>query len=149
MDDLIGTCNCPHLGFDPQGGLPCCHAGDMEREACGRALPNPAAQGGGGNVTGVAEWFCAVLGTEALPAAALKLSAQRQAQARRQRAEPHQGYQPPKALTGKLEAKPSREYLPDAEPVIPTHIIRAEKQTQPNQPCPCGSGRKYKKCCGR
>ncbi|MCK5179714.1 MAG: SEC-C domain-containing protein [Candidatus Omnitrophica bacterium] len=22
-------------------------------------------------------------------------------------------------------------------------------QTQRNDPCPCGSGKKYKKCCGR
>ena len=27
--------------------------------------------------------------------------------------------------------------------------VRAAKQTKPNEPCPCGSGKKYKKCCGR
>ena len=26
---------------------------------------------------------------------------------------------------------------------------RATKKVQPNDPCPCGSGRKYKQCCGR
>lgn len=26
---------------------------------------------------------------------------------------------------------------------------RAEKKIYPNDPCPCGSGKKYKKCCGR
>ncbi|MCH5267614.1 MAG: preprotein translocase subunit SecA [Lachnospiraceae bacterium] len=26
---------------------------------------------------------------------------------------------------------------------------RANKKIQPNDPCPCGSGRKYKQCCGR
>jgi len=31
---------------------------------------------------------------------------------------------------------------PKAEPV------RAEKKTLPNEPCPCGSGKKYKKCHG-
>jgi len=28
-------------------------------------------------------------------------------------------------------------------------VKRAEKKVQPNDPCPCGSGRKYKQCCGR
>ena len=26
---------------------------------------------------------------------------------------------------------------------------REGKKIQPNDPCPCGSGRKYKQCCGR
>ncbi|NSG21533.1 SEC-C metal-binding domain-containing protein, partial [Blautia obeum] len=25
----------------------------------------------------------------------------------------------------------------------------ATKKIYPNDPCPCGSGKKYKKCCGR
>lgn len=28
-------------------------------------------------------------------------------------------------------------------------VKRAGKKIQPNDPCPCGSGRKYKQCCGR
>jgi preprotein translocase subunit SecA len=28
-------------------------------------------------------------------------------------------------------------------------VKRAEKKIYPNDPCPCGSGRKYKNCCGR
>lgn len=28
-------------------------------------------------------------------------------------------------------------------------VQRAEKKVYPNDPCPCGSGRKYKQCCGR
>lgn len=28
-------------------------------------------------------------------------------------------------------------------------VKRTEKKVQPNDPCPCGSGRKYKQCCGR
>jgi preprotein translocase subunit SecA len=28
-------------------------------------------------------------------------------------------------------------------------IVRAERKVKPNEPCPCGSGKKYKKCCGR
>ena len=27
--------------------------------------------------------------------------------------------------------------------------IRKESKVYPNDPCPCGSGKKYKKCCGR
>ena len=29
-----------------------------------------------------------------------------------------------------------------------TDPIRADKVTDRNAPCPCGSGKKYKKCCG-
>ena len=27
--------------------------------------------------------------------------------------------------------------------------VRVEKKIYPNDPCPCGSGKKYKNCCGR
>ena len=27
-------------------------------------------------------------------------------------------------------------------------IVRAEKKIRPNEKCPCGSGKKYKNCCG-
>ena len=30
-----------------------------------------------------------------------------------------------------------------------TQPIRAEKTVGRNDPCPCGSGKKYKNCCGR
>ena len=29
------------------------------------------------------------------------------------------------------------------------NVIRVEKRIYPNDPCTCGSGKKYKKCCGR
>lgn len=29
------------------------------------------------------------------------------------------------------------------------NVIHGEKKIYPNDPCPCGSGKKYKKCCGR
>lgn len=29
------------------------------------------------------------------------------------------------------------------------NAVRVEKKVYPNDPCPCGSGKKYKKCCGR
>ena len=35
------------------------------------------------------------------------------------------------------------------EPVSPyAHIFEGGQKTRPNDPCPCGSGKKYKKCCG-
>ena len=34
-------------------------------------------------------------------------------------------------------------YMPVQQP-----IVKATK-VYPNDPCPCGSGKKYKKCCGR
>lgn len=32
---------------------------------------------------------------------------------------------------------------------IPKKMIAGAKKIYPNDPCPCGSGKKYKKCCGR
>ncbi|HSO71550.1 MAG TPA: PBPRA1643 family SWIM/SEC-C metal-binding motif protein [Thermodesulfobacteriota bacterium] len=31
----------------------------------------------------------------------------------------------------------------------PQEPVTAEKKVGRNEPCPCGSGKKYKKCCGR
>ena len=28
-------------------------------------------------------------------------------------------------------------------------VVRDEPKTGRNDPCPCGSGKKYKKCCGK
>ena len=30
-----------------------------------------------------------------------------------------------------------------------TPMRRSDKKVYPNDPCPCGSGKKYKQCCGR
>ena len=48
------------------------------------------------------------------------------------------------------EYKPSGEAKPDAAaaPAKPKPII-GKKKIGRNDPCPCGSGKKYKKCCGR
>ncbi len=35
--------------------------------------------------------------------------------------------------------------IPDA----PVEQAKAERVTGRNDPCPCGSGKKYKKCCGK
>ncbi len=39
---------------------------------------------------------------------------------------------------------------PDEEPLPPpVDPIQAQKTVGRNDPCPCGSGKKYKKCCGK
>ena len=35
------------------------------------------------------------------------------------------------------------------ETAVRTPKKREEKKIYPNDPCPCGSGKKYKQCCGR
>ena len=61
-----------------------------------------------------------------------------------------------KALTHiKIEQKVEREQVAkvtgtnkdESPPAQPKR--RTTKKVQPNDPCPCGSGRKYKQCCGR
>ena len=61
-----------------------------------------------------------------------------------------------KALTHiKIEQKVEREQVTkvtgtnkdESQPAQPKR--RTTKKVQPNDPCPCGSGRKYKQCCGR
>ena len=55
----------------------------------------------------------------------------------------------------KIEQKVEREQVAkatgtnkdDSGPRKP--VARAEKKIYPNDPCPCGSGKKYKQCCGR
>jgi uncharacterized protein len=39
-------------------------------------------------------------------------------------------------------------YLEDDEPAVPAPIRRATPKIGRNDPCPCGSGRKHKHCCG-
>jgi len=38
-------------------------------------------------------------------------------------------------------------YFSDGEPVTPKQFIRQQPKVGRNDPCPCGSGKKYKKCC--
>jgi hypothetical protein len=38
---------------------------------------------------------------------------------------------------------------PDDFPDLPPEPVRVAQKPGRNDPCPCGSGRKYKKCCGR
>jgi preprotein translocase subunit SecA len=40
-------------------------------------------------------------------------------------------------------------YSGSGEPQKKKPVKRADKKIGRNAPCPCGSGKKYKKCCGR
>lgn len=40
-------------------------------------------------------------------------------------------------------------YFVDGVEVKPRPFKRLEKKVGPNDPCPCGSGKKHKKCCGK
>jgi SEC-C motif-containing protein len=40
-----------------------------------------------------------------------------------------------------------RWYFLDGQPPKPKQVIRSGPKVGRNDPCPCGSGRKYKKCC--
>ena len=46
-----------------------------------------------------------------------------------------------------LEAKISR--LEELNKQLAPTKVNETKKIYPNDPCPCGSGKKYKKCCGR
>lgn len=39
-------------------------------------------------------------------------------------------------------------YFTDGHAVAPKTIVRSEPKVGRNDPCPCGSGKKFKKCCG-
>ncbi len=68
-----------------------------------------------------------------------------------------------KLLFNMYEAKAPWLYeLPEWDGVLPAErreeirrewkaskVFVADKKVGPNDPCPCGSGKKYKKCCGR
>jgi SEC-C motif len=56
----------------------------------------------------------------------------------------------------RAERQEDDPYRPDAEPLIPVGYTMAERgglkrneKVGRNDPCPCGSGKKYKKCCGQ
>ncbi len=45
-------------------------------------------------------------------------------------------------------AKPTSEGFGDGQPIVRKPVVKAVKVGR-NDPCPCGSGKKYKKCCGQ
>jgi len=50
----------------------------------------------------------------------------------------------------KIELEPDNpEDIADLDLLLnPPKTVTAEKKVGRNEPCPCGSGKKYKKCCG-
>ncbi len=58
-------------------------------------------------------------------------------------------YDPSKRAKALDFADPSVDSLWKDEPDQPITIIRKDKKVGRNDPCPCGSGKKYKKCCNR
>ncbi len=54
---------------------------------------------------------------------------------------------PPRGLAGAAAPGMAGPGAPVAEPATP--FVRAEKKVGRNEPCPCGSGKKYKHCHGR
>lgn len=50
----------------------------------------------------------------------------------------------------RIEAERVKQLLAGDKPVKPTPITKTAKdKIERNDPCPCGSGKKYKKCCGK
>jgi SWIM/SEC-C metal-binding protein len=51
----------------------------------------------------------------------------------------------------KIELEPDKpEDITSLEILLnPTKTMISEKKVGRNEPCPCGSGKKYKKCCGK
>jgi uncharacterized protein YecA (UPF0149 family) len=58
-----------------------------------------------------------------------------------------------KRYTKKQEEKQRKTEIvdPDAPPIPDTPVEQAQsdRTVGRNDPCPCGSGKKYKKCCGQ
>jgi SEC-C motif-containing protein len=44
--------------------------------------------------------------------------------------------------------KQNGEWLYEEGDIVPRTIIRTSPKVGRNEPCPCGSGKKYKRCCG-
>jgi len=51
-------------------------------------------------------------------------------------------------LSEALDTPPSPEYAPSPSAVSPGTIVRRGPKVGRNDPCPCGSGQKFKRCCG-
>jgi len=55
---------------------------------------------------------------------------------------------PPPAFTNRRKLKPGSQWLADYHPPVKAEPVKAKPKVGRNDPCPCGSGRKFKKCCG-
>jgi SEC-C motif-containing protein len=50
---------------------------------------------------------------------------------------------------GRFVKQRGKWFYEDGEIIKPQPVVRSEPKVGRNDPCPCGSGRKYKKCCGK
>jgi len=50
---------------------------------------------------------------------------------------------------GKFKKYRGKWYYDDGELPAPKQVVRETPKIGRNDPCPCGSGKKYKKCCGK
>jgi len=55
----------------------------------------------------------------------------------------------PPPVSSPQSSPPEMAMRAEAEPPHPMPVRREGKKVGRNDPCPCGSGKKYKKCCGR
>jgi tetratricopeptide (TPR) repeat protein len=51
-------------------------------------------------------------------------------------------------LSEAMDTPPSPEYVPSPSAVSPGTMVRRGPKVGRNDPCPCGSGKKFKRCCG-
>jgi len=49
-----------------------------------------------------------------------------------------------------MEAEATQDLVLEHESVLEPkeEVVKIEKKVARNEPCPCGSGKKYKNCCG-
>ena len=52
-------------------------------------------------------------------------------------------------ITQNKETKPKKVLTNDGKEHIKAKPKKSDKKTGRNEPCPCGSGKKYKQCCGK
>jgi preprotein translocase subunit SecA len=55
---------------------------------------------------------------------------------------------PELAALAERTRKPQESYANSPEERQPQQVVRQAPKVGRNEPCPCGSGKKYKKCCG-
>ncbi len=81
-----------------------------------------------------------------------RLEAQRREEAREQaekmKARQEQLAAPP-ADEGPAGAAPQPQGASSSQPEKPRTVVREGRKVGRNEPCPCGSGKKYKQCCGK
>ena len=51
--------------------------------------------------------------------------------------------------TDEVRLVPASRLDEDYDDIVPAPVKRDSIKIYPNDPCPCGSGKKYKKCCGK